>query len=212
MTITAIGIGAAPGDGTGDGLRTAFNKVNNNFSDVNNAASKLVGTGAGELMEVGTFGLGLNISRDDTINLDAHFSSDTIYGLFSANTPTALPVTELSAVTTVYSFKAIASGDSAGRMFLRELFLGSWGSWYESYTSKNLEPQETAGINVPRLMINNTAGSHAAGTTGIAGSDLGYPVWNTSSIILDRGPSFGQWTALDGVKGTGQVGLYVRKA
>tara|TARA_R110000824_G_scaffold257939_1_gene446849 strand:+ start:630 stop:1043 length:414 start_codon:yes stop_codon:yes gene_type:complete len=49
MTITVIGIGAAPGDDTGDGLRTAFNKVNNNFSDANNAASKLVGTAAGQI-------------------------------------------------------------------------------------------------------------------------------------------------------------------
>ena len=44
MTIEQIGIGAAPGDNTGDGLRTAMGKVNNNFSNTSHAASKLTGT------------------------------------------------------------------------------------------------------------------------------------------------------------------------
>jgi len=44
MTIEQIGIGAAPGDNTGDGLRTAMTKVNNNFSNTSHAASKLTGT------------------------------------------------------------------------------------------------------------------------------------------------------------------------
>tara|TARA_R110000850_G_scaffold266350_1_gene396632 strand:- start:749 stop:1528 length:780 start_codon:yes stop_codon:yes gene_type:complete len=43
MTIDVIGIGAAPGDNTGDGLRTAMAKINNNFGSSANAASKLVG-------------------------------------------------------------------------------------------------------------------------------------------------------------------------
>lgn len=44
MTIEQIGVGAAPGDNTGDGLRTAMTKVNNNFSNSLHAASKLTGT------------------------------------------------------------------------------------------------------------------------------------------------------------------------
>ena len=49
MTIDVIGIGAAPGDNTGDGLRTAMTKVNNNFGSSANAASKLVGTDTGQV-------------------------------------------------------------------------------------------------------------------------------------------------------------------
>ena len=49
MTIDVIGIGAAPGDNTGDGLRTAMAKVNNNFGSSANAASKLVGTATGKI-------------------------------------------------------------------------------------------------------------------------------------------------------------------
>ena len=49
MTIEQVGIGAAPGDNTGDGLRTAMTKVNNNFSNSSHAASKSVGTATGEI-------------------------------------------------------------------------------------------------------------------------------------------------------------------
>jgi len=49
MTIQTIGIGAAPNDGTGDPLRTAFDKVNDNFSDSANAASKLVQTAPADI-------------------------------------------------------------------------------------------------------------------------------------------------------------------
>ena len=49
MTIETIGVGAAPGDNTGDGLRTAMTKINNNFGSSANAASKLVGTATGEI-------------------------------------------------------------------------------------------------------------------------------------------------------------------
>tara|TARA_R110000765_G_scaffold4088_2_gene13065 strand:+ start:2195 stop:2713 length:519 start_codon:yes stop_codon:yes gene_type:complete len=49
MTIDVIGIGAAPGDNTGDGLRTAMTKVNNNFGSSANAASKLIGITTGQI-------------------------------------------------------------------------------------------------------------------------------------------------------------------
>ena len=49
MTIDVIGVGSAPGDNTGDGLRTAMTKVNNNFGSSANAASKLVGTAPAEV-------------------------------------------------------------------------------------------------------------------------------------------------------------------
>ena len=50
MTIEQIGIGAAPGDNTGDGLRTGMGKVNNNFSNSSHAASYLVGTATGQVL------------------------------------------------------------------------------------------------------------------------------------------------------------------
>ena len=64
MAIQTVKTGAAVNDGTGDDARTAFTKINQNFSDSANAASRLVGTAAGNVMGVGAFGLGtINTSR-----------------------------------------------------------------------------------------------------------------------------------------------------
>ena len=58
MAIQTVKTGAAVNDGTGDDARTAFTKINQNFTDNANAASRQVGTGAGNVMEVGAFGFG----------------------------------------------------------------------------------------------------------------------------------------------------------
>ena len=58
MAIQTVKTGAAVNDGTGDDARTAFTKINQNFTDSANAASRLVGTATGNVMEVGAFGLG----------------------------------------------------------------------------------------------------------------------------------------------------------
>lgn len=60
MAIQTVKTGAAVNDGTGDDARTAFTKINQNFTDSANAASRLVGEAAGNVMEVGAFGLGVN--------------------------------------------------------------------------------------------------------------------------------------------------------
>ena len=58
MAIQTVKTGAAINDGTGDDARTAFTKINQNFTDSANAASCQVGTAAGNVMKVGAFGIG----------------------------------------------------------------------------------------------------------------------------------------------------------
>ena len=58
MAIQTVKTGAAVNDGTGDDARTAFTKINQNFTTNSHAASRLVGTAAGNVMEVGAFGYG----------------------------------------------------------------------------------------------------------------------------------------------------------
>ena len=65
MAIQTVKTGAAVNDGTGDDARTAFTKINQNFTNNSHAASRQVGTAAGNVMEVGAFGLG-NTSVDPT--------------------------------------------------------------------------------------------------------------------------------------------------
>lgn len=52
MTIQTVKTGAAVNDGTGDDARTAFTKINQNFTDWNNAASRLVGIDNGGIPDV----------------------------------------------------------------------------------------------------------------------------------------------------------------
>lgn len=67
MAIQTVKTGAAVNDGTGDDARTAFTKINKNFTDSANAASRLVGTATDNVMEVGAFGLGGRTSGINSI-------------------------------------------------------------------------------------------------------------------------------------------------
>ena len=72
MAIQTVKTGAAVNDGTGDDARTAFTKINQNFTDSANAASRQVGEAAGNVMEVGAFGLGanaVNVNNDTLLSM-----------------------------------------------------------------------------------------------------------------------------------------------
>lgn len=58
MAIQIPNLGTAPAGAGGDTSRSAMSKIINNFSNNTNAASRLVGTASGNVMEVGAFGLG----------------------------------------------------------------------------------------------------------------------------------------------------------
>lgn len=58
MTIQTANLGAAPSGAGGDTFRSAATKFNENFTNYAHAASRLVGTQAGNLMQVGAFGVG----------------------------------------------------------------------------------------------------------------------------------------------------------
>lgn len=76
MAIQTINIGNSANDGNGEPARSAFNKVNQNFTNNAHAASRLVGTSAGNVMEVGAFGLGANNSGSNNnyaLNLALEF-------------------------------------------------------------------------------------------------------------------------------------------
>ena len=64
MAIQRINLGTAPSGTGGDTNRTAFKKIDDNFADSANAASRQVGMEAGNVMEVGAFGLGSNTPPD----------------------------------------------------------------------------------------------------------------------------------------------------
>lgn len=61
MAIQTANLGTAPSGAGGDTFRSAATKFNENFTNYAHAASRLVGTQAGNVMEVGAFGLGSTI-------------------------------------------------------------------------------------------------------------------------------------------------------
>lgn len=75
MAIQTVKTGVAVNDGTGDDARTAFTKINQNFTDSTNAASRQVGEIAGNVMGVGAFGLGGAVPSKDMQS----YSTETSY-------------------------------------------------------------------------------------------------------------------------------------
>ncbi|HFX6306606.1 TPA: hypothetical protein ACIFC0_003642 [Acinetobacter nosocomialis] len=58
MTIQTVNLGTAPTGAGGDTFRSTGAKMNENFTNNTHAASRLVGTQSGNVMEVGAFGFG----------------------------------------------------------------------------------------------------------------------------------------------------------
>ena len=67
MAIQRINLGTAPSGTGGDTNRSAFKKIDDNFADSANAASRQVGTAAGNVMEVGAFGVGRGVVGVDSL-------------------------------------------------------------------------------------------------------------------------------------------------
>ena len=62
MAIQTINLGTAPSGAGGDTFRSTGTKVNENFTNKTHAASRLVGTAAGNVMEVGLDGFGSGVT------------------------------------------------------------------------------------------------------------------------------------------------------
>lgn len=185
MTIQTINIGTAPNDNTGDDPRTAGQKLNSNFTTATHAASRDVGTGAGQLMEVGVFGLGLTeFENSPDLNTPlAGNGSSFRFVVNSTNSPTGL----LSG----YIIELGSDGTSAvSQVFIshtenRLLFRGSNSdSWLEVFQS--------GGFN----HLQNTSGNPIASNSTTAGSNLtpaqsGTWLNATGSSIANNG--YGLW-------------------
>lgn len=65
MTIQTINLGHAPSGASGDTFRATGVKINENFSNPVHAASRQVGEKWGDVMAVGAFGLGGQVSHSD---------------------------------------------------------------------------------------------------------------------------------------------------
>lgn len=85
MTYQTVNLGAAPTGAGGDTFRSTGAKINENFTNNTHAASRYVGTAAGNVMEVGAFGVGptptnpvsfKSLSATEAVNVKSGFYSD----------------------------------------------------------------------------------------------------------------------------------------
>lgn len=139
MAIQTVKTGAAVNDGTGDDARTAFTKINQNFTDSANAASRLVGTATGNVMEVGAFGLGGAVFVEDANSITA-----TSFNGTSSNSANLPPVSGVDKQGTLHS---LAWSDQQITQIFYSLFnkniyyrkkeWGTWGVWQIFRTESN---------------------------------------------------------------------------
>ena len=70
MTYQYINLGTAPSGAGGDTFRSFAAKMNENFTNNTHAASRYVGTAAGNVMEVGAFGIGVQSYNIGATNIN----------------------------------------------------------------------------------------------------------------------------------------------
>ena len=146
MAIQTVKTGAAVNDGTGDDARTAFTKINQNFTDNSHAASRLVGKAAGNVMEVGAFGLG--IAAPETITRADHFNNKivtqrgSLQGYYDASRA-ALPNIINTSLMLAYSGDWVTQvvfspGATNSAPKYRSYYNGNaWSGWSDFWTTAN---------------------------------------------------------------------------
>ena len=148
MAIQTVKTGVAVNDGTGDDARTAFTKINQNFTNNSHAASRQVGTAAGNVMEVGAFGIGarstdgllgntnLNNLPND-IGFEARLQNKLINGTTANNYPASNSYGILIRYDSdAHGFQQLYWTGSA-RIFARTKSGDTFGAWVEVRTSGN---------------------------------------------------------------------------
>lgn len=121
----------------GDTPRSANTKINANFTDQTNAASRLVGTGTGNVMEVGAFGLGKNSIK--TVSPDA-IKVSSFESAFIASDPDNNTIRAY--LTSAYSpdwvwqqrTEVLGANSPEYRLFYNG---NAWTPWYKYLTSQN---------------------------------------------------------------------------
>ena len=123
---------AGTGNGqTGDNEYVLWQKTINNFSDQTNAASRLVGTASGNVMEVGAFGLGTTIYHsDNTYTPNAKFKG------FDNSTTGAPSASQGFQVGFAGNIAELAISALSRQMFFRQGF-DQKASWSEVWHSQN---------------------------------------------------------------------------
>ncbi|HAV4463461.1 TPA: hypothetical protein JIR14_00595 [Acinetobacter baumannii] len=136
MTIQILNLGVAPSGAGGDTYRATGVKVNENFTNNTHAASRYVGTAAGNVMEVGVFGLGSKALPAFPTDFNSQKTFNT--GFYDTSVSPGVPDGQLVFLNRGYWVKGIVFPVSGAPQFLH----GSYDS-----TAFQLYPLLISGLN-----------------------------------------------------------------
>lgn len=166
MAIQTVNTGAAVNDGTGDDARTAFTKINSNFTDSTNTASKLLGTANGQVpLAEGVYAAAFSRYDgfyDKNAGQDCNtFAVGTRY--FVANNNANSPATAFGEayyyIETIYNYSAssrlqVAYGYTKGVVLTRVLYSNVWSAWTLCSQSPIIYATTTASS--PNVFVTST--------------------------------------------------------
>jgi len=169
------------------------------------AASRDVGTSAGQLMEVGAFGSGGD-------GIDTDWDNAGLGSLIASSTNSPVGGTSFLGVNIKGSgnFAAAFAGRNDA-FYARTVENGTVQAWREIWTSANYQPEVSGtGIGVVRILKNNTGPTGDGSITPGSNLDLTYAD-STGSLIASGLPPAGTWKQVAGFSLTvGNFSWYVR--
>lgn len=129
MAIQTINLGTAPSGAGGDTFRSTGTKVNENFTNNTHAASRYVGTAAGNVMEVGAFGIKKYLDDVNGWGGATGFAASGINMVLTMLKSETEGATLILPSTTGYDpiFRSKRGSDQT-----------TWGDFYTFYTTRNV--------------------------------------------------------------------------
>lgn len=150
MAIQTVKTGAAVNDGTGDDARTAFTKINSNFTDSANAASRLVGTTNGQVpLAENTYAAAytkIDFYHHSAANIDANTLAHGTRGLIDTANPNTPPMGSGDGfyyLETIFNYTSTSKlqrawGYKTGALWVRTQKLdGTWSAWNSHWNKAN---------------------------------------------------------------------------
>ena len=144
MAIQRINLGTAPSGTGGDTNRSAFTKIDGNFADTTNAASRQVGEVEGNVMQVGAFGLGttalpqLKNSDLNTLQTSGYYTAENTNANYPPDANASFCNIMVIPHRGGYVIQlAFMIGSNSNLVWVRRCFDNTWGAWYKIYTAQN---------------------------------------------------------------------------
>ena len=141
------------GDGqTGDNEYVMWTKVKDNFNNTTHAASRLVGGAAGNVMQVGAFGLGGSMVNINTLDLN-NLQGKTHFARGSGLTNSPFPTQQNFLVQQYYhedswitQISQTMQESTPPRLFIRQKKAGTWDAvWVEFLSTANTQVDTSNG-------------------------------------------------------------------